>query len=223
MVNIQLIDEILGGKRGVKGKAKNKAKASVKDTAKKNEKKTNKGVRIKKKAKVISKKVFSKGAVKPKKAVSLKNKQSSKPSFNEICDDSEKLSSVSKSNLICPPEVKRKRWAARENIILVNKGKGGRGKWASISAKDKKNASDKSIVDGGIIGSNQVKTIFDRMYSIVSVRKSVSVADLSKSLAVKESDVLELARVFEESGRMKIFYPLMGNPRIVFSEKGDLE
>ncbi len=127
-----------------------------------------------------------------------------------------------KQNVICLPTIKRKKWAAREGAINVCEPKAGKGKWA-LKEKAGKTVTKSIVSQSGVIGSNEVKTVFDKMYSIVSVRKSVAVKDLSKSLAIKEGDVLELARIFEETGRMKIFYPLMGSPKIVFTEKGDLE
>ena len=67
-----------------------------------------------------------------------------------------------------------------------------------------------------------INTVFDSIYSMLEMKKSVSVDELSGKLGLTRNRILELALIFEESGKIDIDYPLLGSPKLVLKEKGEM-
>ena len=86
----------------------------------------------------------------------------------------------------------------------------------AVGGVKKAETSEKNVHDINI------DTVFDKIYVMLEERKSVSVAELSLKLGLPRAKIIELAMVFEESGKIDIEYPMFGSPKLVLKEKGEL-
>jgi len=67
-----------------------------------------------------------------------------------------------------------------------------------------------------------ITTIFDSIYAELKKKKVVDVDYIANKYSITKQQVIDVAMVFEESGKVEIFYPLFGSPKLILKETGDL-
>jgi len=67
-----------------------------------------------------------------------------------------------------------------------------------------------------------ITTIYDSIYAELKMKKIVEVRYLSKKYNMETGKLIELAKNFEETGRIEIIYPIIGPPKLALKEKGEL-
>jgi hypothetical protein len=67
-----------------------------------------------------------------------------------------------------------------------------------------------------------ITTVYDSIYAELKQKKIVKVSYLAKKFNMKKNKVLELAKNFEETGKIEIIYPMLGSPRLMLKEKGEM-
>ncbi len=60
------------------------------------------------------------------------------------------------------------------------------------------------------------------MYNELKQKKKIKISYFSKKFGINHKKMIELAEVFEETGKAEVHYPIFGSPKLVLIEKGDM-
>ncbi|MEI7961396.1 MAG: hypothetical protein WCI04_03595, partial [archaeon] len=67
-----------------------------------------------------------------------------------------------------------------------------------------------------------ITTTYDSIYSELKQKKIVPVEYLAKKHSMSNKQILDLALNFEETGKIEIYYPIFGSPKLILKEQGEL-
>ena len=66
-----------------------------------------------------------------------------------------------------------------------------------------------------------IETNVDKLYKRVKKDKIVKITDIADEMKIDKELVEEWAKVLEEHGLIKIFYPIMGDPELKLVDESD--
>lgn len=125
-----------------------------------------------------------------------------------------KLSKIKRDNI---RKIKRKEKLEKE---AKNKKKQKFGHHKKIFAIAKQTLQKKQHEE---VQKEGINTQFDDIFSEIERKKSVTVYEIHKKFGIKNESIIEMAKVFEETGKIEILYPLFGSPKLILKEKRELD
>ena len=69
-------------------------------------------------------------------------------------------------------------------------------------------------------GNDYLETNVDKLYKMVKKKGKIKISDVVKKMKVSKEVVEEWAKVLEDYGMIKIYYPIIGEPELRLIKKG---